>query len=335
MKLISLAEGDHHELILTDDGQVLGWEEENVLVGSNYKYYSLKQLSFIKGIVGKVTHIGAGYVHSIVLTEGNRIFGWGNNAYGQIGVSHFRFCTKPTETEGIEGKIVKISISHFHNLVLTQDGKIWGWGRNEEMQIEKNPIKIKKPKIIGNFNEKIIDIAAGSRFSLALTESGKVWGWGENMGGLPDSIGKGEYVPPFLIDGGIGKIKSIAAGGMFSLALTTEGKVIFWGSFKYLGQEKNLEVYKPHVVEITDKVTDISCSTWFCYAKTEKNQVFGWGRNNSNFMNIASKIVETPVLLGKIGNEEEKIIFGPGGKIENFKNLERIVRYNVGQSISL
>ena len=142
MKLISLAEGDHHELILTDDGQVLGWEEENVLVGSNYKYYSLKQLSFIKGIVGKVTHIGAGYVHSIVLTEGNRIFGWGNNAYGQIGVSHFRFCTKPTETEGIEGKIVKISIGHFHNLVLTQDGKIWGWGRNEEMQIEKDPIKI-------------------------------------------------------------------------------------------------------------------------------------------------------------------------------------------------
>ena len=72
-------------------------------------------------------------------------------------------------------------------------------------------------------------VAKGYRHSLAILESGKLYSWGvNNEGQLGDGTTKSKDTPQ-LIDIIPGKVVSIAAGALHSLALLESGEVYSWG----------------------------------------------------------------------------------------------------------
>jgi len=106
-------------------------------------------------------------------------------------------------------------------------------------------------------------LAAGYLHSLALDSTGKLFGWGTGEGG---QLGLGEdagvHLTPQHVDGfpeGT-KIKKIAAGERFSMALSTDGQLYTFGSdgTGHKTPDDVDQVWLPRLLDLGDAVTNSS-----------------------------------------------------------------------------
>ena len=74
----------------------------------------------------------------------------------------------PSELEG--KKIVQISSGITFSVALTDDGKVYAWGKDTDGATD----------VPSNLGTNVVKIAAGDRHVVALTDSGEVIGWGKN-----------------------------------------------------------------------------------------------------------------------------------------------------------
>lgn len=86
----------------------------------------------------RVVQISAGFSHSLALTESGRVFSWGRNDLGQLGLGDsftdmysMEDMPRLVESKKMAGKKVKeVSAGKGVSAVLTEDGKIFHWGHN-------------------------------------------------------------------------------------------------------------------------------------------------------------------------------------------------------------
>lgn len=72
--------------------------------------------------------------HTLALTSDNNVYAWGNNSYGQLGLSldEFDSFDTPREVFYFKEKIVSwLSAGTNHSLALTIEGYAYVWGRND------------------------------------------------------------------------------------------------------------------------------------------------------------------------------------------------------------
>eukprot|EP01080_Neovahlkampfia_damariscottae_P001527 gene1527-12653_t len=79
-----------------------------------------------------IKQIACGSQHNLVLTDNDEIYVWGNNASGQLGLSHLNNIFTPTLLKYSFGhsKIMKIFCGGDHSMVLTESFEVYGWGYN-------------------------------------------------------------------------------------------------------------------------------------------------------------------------------------------------------------
>lgn len=140
--VVSISTGSIHSVVLTCDGGVYTW-------GANY----YDQLGVGQGLyVGdhssvpvpvkmsgqlsgkRVVEIAAGGFHNFVLTSDGRLYGWGDNAFGQLGDSSLNNRDEPVPV-GMNGALLGESVAtmaagFYTSQALTSDGSAHGWGYN-------------------------------------------------------------------------------------------------------------------------------------------------------------------------------------------------------------
>src|SRR5262249_35203881 len=80
-------------------------------------------------INSSVTDLAAGYSHSLALTAGGTVLGWGGKSQGQAhGVAN-SFSNLPTAVLGV-GPAMSISAGYSHSLAFASNGLIYAWGSN-------------------------------------------------------------------------------------------------------------------------------------------------------------------------------------------------------------
>lgn len=122
---------------------------------------------------------------SMILTEKNNLFFWGDNYSGQSGIEStfdkdtFFFPTKiPIRSIG------SFDIGYNHTLVATVQGELFGWGRNSHGQVGNvdakefthlhMPIKLPSKKAVRK-------VSCGFAHSVAINEGGEVFVWGRYL----------------------------------------------------------------------------------------------------------------------------------------------------------
>ena len=217
-----------------------------------------------------IDKIFSGWEHNIVLNNKSEIFSFGHNQYYQCGLpiiekngSIIENINDPTNISILNNnlKAIKVSCGNEHNLIISQDNNVYGFGSNEAglLGLKDTNIKTYKPikinfsyKInsnkIENYDGKIIDISCGTMHNLALTDDGKVFSWGSIQGGqlgLPSDFllnlnQKSKFnseqnffisTPspiPYFLNNNI-KISQISCGEAHCLALNNKGKAYSWG----------------------------------------------------------------------------------------------------------
>ncbi|KAK5995348.1 Protein pim1 [Cladobotryum mycophilum] len=192
----------------------------------------------------------------------------------------------------------------------------------------KKPIDVKRPRINDNLSAKsvgIVQIACGGMHAVALTHDNKILSWGVNDqgalgrdtnwdGGLRDLDKEGDgsdsededdtgmnphestpaVVPQEHFIPGT-KFVQLAASDSASFALTEDGRVYGWGTFRssdgILGFTENIKVQtKPMLLPNLKNIKSISTGANHILALDHKGNVVAWGCGQQN--QLGRRIIE-------------------------------------------
>lgn len=248
-KVVSVAAGNNHILILTTHGNVytFGTAEQGQLGRKVLERRKVHGTSPEKVVIGprgrKAVVVGAGNYTSFAVDEQGNVWGWGLNSVLQTGTSatsvedvHTPTLVLGLSQEELKGdKVVAISGGEQHTLFLTEAGKVYACGRASDGQlglptdhkIFKNPdhlLQIGVPVLVPfpNKDDPVVQISAGTQSNLAVTRAGVMYSWGDCS---QSELGAGEATtlrtPTLIVGNPTGKweVTGASLGGQHGLGM--------------------------------------------------------------------------------------------------------------------
>ena len=149
---------------------------------------SPKAIDYFSKLSIKICKMSWGAGHIVVLANNLRIYSWGWNRLGQLGLNlKQEYISKPQEISTLRSKgITGVFCGAGHSFALDNYGSAYSWGASADYQTghNQNEVDIYWPKridfdIIGGY--RIKDIAWGIKHTLMLTTESEVisFGWSE------------------------------------------------------------------------------------------------------------------------------------------------------------
>ncbi|KAK4619338.1 hypothetical protein CLAFUW4_11646 [Fulvia fulva] len=287
-----------------------------------------------------VTQIAAGGMHAIAITHDNKILTWGVNDQGTLGRDtewdgglkdmdenasdsdedeaednglNPKECTPGevdwSKTDVAEGtRFVQVAAGDSSSFVLTDDGKVYGWGTfrsNDGIFGFIEGVKVATRPVLIPALKNITDIKAGANHALAMDTKGAVFAWGS---GQQNQLGrriiertKEKALTPteFGLPKGPKKgISSIETGSYHSFAIAKTGEVWAWGLNNFgetgimdnAGQDDAVIINPKVVTALNGKnITSIKGGGHHSLAATASGECLIWGRIDGSQTGIAEE----------------------------------------------
>ena len=203
----------------------------------------------------------------LCLTSDNKLFSWGENYCGQLGIGcvyKYRLYSPQLITSFSDVNIVQVCCGYKHSLVLTEEGVVYGWGDNrygqtgvgqEGEQVITSPTK-------WSINGIVIKIHCSLYQSYAITSDGRVYccGYNDNCQ-LGSQLKQSDSV--FILNlHDIIDVESIITSWNNTYFVTRNGDIYCCG--KYILIDGKIE-YKnePTKISIIKTVKNFSCSNYY------------------------------------------------------------------------
>eukprot|EP00096_Caligus_rogercresseyi_P007137 TRINITY_DN246_c0_g1_i1.p1 TRINITY_DN246_c0_g1~~TRINITY_DN246_c0_g1_i1.p1 ORF type:complete len:446 (+),score=137.97 TRINITY_DN246_c0_g1_i1:423-1760(+) len=195
--------------------------------------------------------------HMFAITEEGKVYGWGRNEKGSLGIGDKKDRRCPTLVKALQDEnIVTVATGKNHSLFLSDDGKVFATGENKSGQCGvSGHQQITAPKEVVYNGPPAKKVACGAEFSTLLDVNGNVWTWGHPEHGQLGNNVDGSY-------------------------LETSGKV----SFSCVSSPTKITTYiekDPKSKKISPvigvHIKEISCGNNHSVAIDERNRAFSWG----------------------------------------------------------
>lgn len=246
---------------------------------------------------------------TIGINDENKVVAWGTGYYGD-GTDKEATHYYPEEIE-LNSDIIPTSVvrGKNFNLIVDQNGDVWGFGSNTDNPMGKLGGKVKTPTKLNDISN-VKSAAAGDGFSIFLKNDGTLWGMGLNGSGQLGQGDTNDVNTPVRITNKNDFIK-VDAGDSFVVAIAEDGVYTFGSNEDgQLGRETKEDNAEPKKLNIEfeepyEKIVDVSASTNYCLALTNKGNVYSWGRNGSGQLGIGNKDTQTkPVKVQSLSDIE-------------------------------
>jgi len=320
-KIIQICCGYFYSMALTQKGNVYSWGNNahgqlgqgNVSSQNAPKKINHDWSLYEQNPNEKIKYISSGQYHSFALSQNNKLYAWGLNHYGQLGLNLDNQQSIPTlidcSTYNNE-KIIKMECGDSHTLLLTQkldshdSTNFYTCGSNNfgELGLGHNERRNTFQLVDSNhFNhEKIKDIKAGGFFSMALTQENgfnKLYSWGLNHSGqLGFNDTNQRNVPNQIHFPSVEKdiqIQTIQNGMFYSFATIKEhghkrSKIYAWGHnlSGQLGMNHFKNPLKPAPFDMnyfkSEEIVSIGSNSGvfgYSFAISKTGKLFAWGCN--------------------------------------------------------
>jgi len=191
MNFKEIVAGNCFNLAIDKDGYLWAWGHNgygSLGDGTTIDRYTIvpikNEMKFKEIVVGSD-------VNSIfAIDEEGKLWGWGENAEGELGVGTVSKQISPIIIkEGTKFKKGAICIGGdsnvAHSLIIDENGNLWACGRNTNSGVLGNNSKLsfQTPVLIKN-GTKFKEVACSRHNSYAIDEEGNLWAWGDNEYGL-------------------------------------------------------------------------------------------------------------------------------------------------------
>lgn len=245
---------------LTAEGDLYIWG--NLYELEKSQTYPQKRLSNIK-------NISCGYNAIFAVDKQDKIYVFGRNTYGQLGVGDYDNRNTFTMLELNDKNINMMICLNACTIFLFECGEIYMCGSNEYGELGLGDHNNRNIPTKLNLNN-IIAIAIGCVHSIALSKHGQLFVWGDNnVGqlGLGDIFNKN--IPQELKLDETSDIISISCTMRSTFALTKLGDVWCWGM--QAGYEFS---YTPQKIKINAKLISISCGTYYTFTTDVYGEIY-------------------------------------------------------------
>jgi alpha-tubulin suppressor-like RCC1 family protein len=297
--------GHYHSLARTADGNLYAWgnnSQGELGDGTNAAKAVPVRVSAPDGVT--FAAIEASYDNSLALTSAGKVYAWGSNYNGALGIGEpceYGFSrNRPVQVTALDSEtITDISSKGLHCLALTDDGRVYAWGSNEGGRLGAGSglgDRINLPVPVSTLDgTRITKISAGNFNSLALDENGKVYEWGWRTSGATAT--------PSHISFFDGKgIVDIDAGLNFSVALGADGKVYTWGHNAHgqLGNGPGGTADTPsQVLGLGGKnIVSVAAGYNYVIALSADGEISAWGDNSEGQLgNGSDEDSDIPILV--------------------------------------
>eukprot|EP01125_Pyxidicula_operculata_P019071 TRINITY_DN688_c0_g1_i2.p1 TRINITY_DN688_c0_g1~~TRINITY_DN688_c0_g1_i2.p1 ORF type:complete len:561 (+),score=101.06 TRINITY_DN688_c0_g1_i2:41-1723(+) len=239
LKINQIASGSLHVLLVTDDSKVYTFGENSRsalgLLDVQGELSDPTEIpnAFFEG--EKITQVFCGGNFSIALTKTGKLYCWGENKNGQLGLKDTETRITPTRITFFDDKPVKtVGCGDYHTLVITETGDMYAFGNNKYGQLgvgdftdRTEPTLVEKPE--GKVWKRVVAGGGfGNAHTLAVLEE-SLYGWGSNMCGqlgfTNESLAKNEkplFNKPVLLKFFEGKpIISMSCGYLHSAVVVS------------------------------------------------------------------------------------------------------------------
>lgn len=176
--------------------------------------------------VARGQQIAAGVGYTLVIKPDGTLWGWGENAYGQLGDGTTHKRGTPVRI-GAAADWQQLTTAGAVTYALRQDGSLWGWGyhRDGPRTAGADTLYLTPRQLAGT---KWRGISTAGRYTLAVRWDGTLWGWGHNEDAqLGDSSFTYSAEPRQI--GTSHAWRSVYATSAHSFALRRDGSLWAWG----------------------------------------------------------------------------------------------------------
>lgn len=188
----------------------------------------------------------------------------------------------------LTGSATALALGKFHTCVLTRQGGVKCWGKNDSGQLGSDSgQRAEAPVDVLGLQSGVVAISAGDGHTCALTDQGAVKCWGDNIFGELGSGTTTLSTVPVDVQGLSSGVLAIAAGGHHTCAVLAQGGAVkCWGG--YCGCETDVSVLgngqttvSPRPVAVTglSGVLSIVAGSNHTCALNADGSVACWGEN--------------------------------------------------------
>ncbi|XP_055889765.1 X-linked retinitis pigmentosa GTPase regulator-like isoform X3 [Biomphalaria glabrata] len=195
--------------------------------------------------------LDAGSDSSVALTVDGRLFMWGNNEDGKLGLGEVEIVEEPTQLP-MDRPVVCVACGYYHTAIVTDDGKLFTMGESDggKLGLTDDAGETNVPQQVTAITEPVKWVSCGSSHTVALTESGDCYVFGEGESGQL-GLGTDTYSVtepthlklPF-------KVKKAYCGQAFTALISEKGQLYTFGDGRHgklaHGDDQFSNQYKPY-----------------------------------------------------------------------------------------
>jgi alpha-tubulin suppressor-like RCC1 family protein len=224
-KWLAVSAGLHHSLAIRDDGALFAWGRNtggllgNATGSTVFTPYMLSNSQFTAVSAGK------NGLFSFAIRSDGKLFAWGQNDDGQLGLGSSTSQIGLTEVP--VGNCQAVSAGGTYAIAITNENTMLAWGRSAygAMGLDST-ISTVTPTQVGS-SSNWASVSAAYDHSCAIDANGNLYAFGDNANG---ELGDGTYAPRFIPGNPVAAgVVSASAGERFTLAIRTTGKLIGTG----------------------------------------------------------------------------------------------------------
>ncbi len=170
----NIVSNDDTSMCVISSGDVYIWGYNMIDVNKNDGVTIFEQPKKVSELSG-IKKIALGVNHGLAMTFDGRVFGWGENKKGQLGLG---FKSKTIEISNLNlSGVTDISAGRDFSIFVI-NGSVYSCGENKKGQLGRNANnKEATPNKIGEL-ENIIKVKSSNNFSIALDKFGEIYTWG-------------------------------------------------------------------------------------------------------------------------------------------------------------
>ena len=160
-------------------------------------------------------------------TTDNRLYGWGENIFGQVGDGTTTVRSDATLVTS-DTSWLAVSAGLNHTIGIKTDGTLWGWGNNFGGQLGTGDSFARSSPVQIGSNNNWIYVSAGISCTAVINSSNSLYMWGLNTSG---QLGLGDTTfrdNPTQVSGTWSAV-SVAVQGTHTVGITTDNTVYVWG----------------------------------------------------------------------------------------------------------
>ena len=291
----SLAVGDGHTLIVDPQGRVQAFgRNEAGQLGNGSTAASAGPLPVPFPAGSSIASVAAGPRFSLALATDGKLWAWGKNNVGQLGVGAAGGDSAVPQPVALPAGVTATAIAAAgityddgRAAALGSDGRLYVWGNNAYAFLgNAASTSAATPQALPlATGVDGVAVAVGGDHGLLLDRQGRVYQWGHDFNeyvGLPGS-GTLPLPVPIALPGQV-KATAIAAGDRHAVALGEDGRVYVWGSDD-VGQRGDGSAAGKTLVTAAAlpagvRATAIAAGSLHTLALGSDGQLYAWGDND-------------------------------------------------------